>query len=55
MEILDTSGFTAVRASDGGEAVELFEKSQPYEFDIILMDVQMLCETAMRRQSSSAG
>ena len=41
MEILDTSGFTAVRASDGGEAVELFEKSQPYEFDIILMDVQM--------------
>ena len=41
MEILDTSGFTAVRASDGGEAVDLFEKSQPYEFDIILMDVQM--------------
>ena len=41
MEILDTFGFTAVRASDGGEAVELFEKSQPYEFDIILMDVQM--------------
>lgn len=41
MEILDTSGFTAVRASDGGEAVELFEKSQPYEFDIILLEVQM--------------
>lgn len=41
MEILETSGFTAVRAADGGEAVELFEKSPPYEFDIILMDVQM--------------
>lgn len=41
MEILDTSGFTSVRAGDGGEAVELFEKSTPYEFDIILMDVQM--------------
>lgn len=41
MEILDTSGFTSVRAADGGEAVELFAKSQPYEFDIVLMDVQM--------------
>lgn len=41
MEILDTSGFAAVRAADGGEAVELFERSAPYEFDIILMDLQM--------------
>lgn len=41
MEILETSGFTTVRAADGGEAVELFEKSPPYEFDIILMDLQM--------------
>ncbi|EHF01135.1 hybrid sensor histidine kinase/response regulator [Enterocloster citroniae] len=41
MEILAASGFTAVRAADGGETVELFEKSLPYEFDIILMDVQM--------------
>ncbi|WP_367932000.1 hybrid sensor histidine kinase/response regulator [Enterocloster citroniae] len=41
MEILDTSGFTAVRAADGGEVVELFEKSSQYEFGLILMDVQM--------------
>lgn len=41
LEILNTSGFTTVRAVDGGEVVDLFEKSQPYEFDIILMDVQM--------------
>jgi CheY-like chemotaxis protein len=40
-EILAASGFTAIRAADGGKAVELFEKSLPYEFDIILMDVQM--------------
>lgn len=41
MEILDASGFTTVLAADGGEVVELFKKSEPYEFDIILMDVQM--------------
>ncbi len=41
MEILAASDFTAVRAADGGEVVELFEKSTPYEFDIILMDLQM--------------
>ncbi|WP_294146355.1 hybrid sensor histidine kinase/response regulator [uncultured Clostridium sp.] len=41
MEILAASDFTAVRAADGGEVVELFEKSPPYEFDIILMDLQM--------------
>lgn len=41
MEILEASGFTAVLAVDGGAVVELFEKSAPYEFDVILMDVQM--------------
>lgn len=41
MEILDSEGFCTVRASDGGEVVDVFEKSVPYEFDIILMDVQM--------------
>ncbi len=41
MEILNTAGFTTVRAADGGEVVDLFEKSAPHEYDIILMDVQM--------------
>lgn len=41
LEILNTSGFITARAADGGEVVELFEKSAPYEFDVILMDVQM--------------
>lgn len=41
LEILHASGFTTVRATDGREVVELFEKSAPYEFDVILMDVQM--------------
>lgn len=41
IEILDASGFTTVRAADGGEVVEVFEKSAPFEFDVILMDVQM--------------
>ena len=30
-----------MRAADGGEVVELFEKSSQYEFGLILMDVQM--------------
>lgn len=41
IEILDASGFTTVRAADGGEVVKVFEKSAPFEFDVILMDVQM--------------
>lgn len=41
IEILNAAGFTTVRAADGGEVVELFEKSALYEFDVILMDVQM--------------
>lgn len=41
MEILDASGINSVRARDGGEVVKMFEKSTPYEFDIVLMDVQM--------------
>ena len=40
-EILHSAGFTATRAGDGGEVVELFKASALYEFDIILMDVQM--------------
>lgn len=41
MGILDASGFTAVRAADGDEVVGVFEKSAPFKFDVILMDVQM--------------
>ncbi|MCJ7855544.1 ATP-binding protein [Lachnospiraceae bacterium NSJ-143] len=41
LEILKESGFLTAHAADGGRVVEMFEKSAPYEFDIILMDVQM--------------
>lgn len=40
-EILEAEGFSTVRAQDGGEVVDIFVRSAPYEFDIILMDVQM--------------
>ena len=41
LTILDTLGATCESACNGQEAVEKFEKSQPGEFDLILMDVQM--------------
>lgn len=41
MEVLNVPGFSMILARDGGEVVELFEKSAPYEIDVILMDVQM--------------
>lgn len=41
IEILKASGFTVTHAADGGQVVERFEASSPYEFDVILMDVQM--------------
>ncbi len=41
MEILGEEGFDVVRAENGQEAVELFERSTPGEFDVILMDMQM--------------
>ena len=40
-EILTERGFRVVHAENGKEAVELFRKSEPEEFDIILMDMQM--------------
>lgn len=41
LEILKNAGFSAVRANDGGQAVDIFEASSLHEFGIILMDVQM--------------
>lgn len=41
MEMLKTAGFTAFRAADGGQVVEMFKDSSLYEFDFILMDIQM--------------
>ena len=41
MEQLNEYGISCVRASDGRECVEIFEKSEPGDFDGILMDMQM--------------
>lgn len=41
LEILKNAGFSAVRANDGGQAVDIFEASSLHAFGIILMDVQM--------------
>jgi len=41
MKILETRGVHAELARDGEEAVELYEKSGPYHFQAVLMDVMM--------------
>jgi len=41
VKIFGTLGATCDTANDGQEAVEKFEASQPGEYDVILMDVQM--------------
>ncbi len=41
LEILAMEGFETAHASNGKEAVDMFEKSKVGEFDIILMDMQM--------------
>lgn len=41
MEILAMEGAILTRARNGNEAVKLFGESQPYTFDVILMDIQM--------------
>lgn len=38
---LEAAGLNVSRAINGLEAVRLFEKSKPYEYDIILMDIMM--------------
>ena len=40
-EILGDKGIIVTEAWNGAEAVEAFKKSGPYEFDAILMDMQM--------------
>ena len=41
LEVLRSAGFSVSHAPDGGQVVEMFEASEPFAFDIILMDVQM--------------
>lgn len=41
MELLQEEGFEAVHAENGKVALEIFEQSAPFEFDVILMDMQM--------------
>ena len=41
LEILALEGFETAHAKNGKEAVDQFQASEPGEFDIILMDMQM--------------
>lgn len=41
MEVLEEEGFEAVHAENGQIAVDIFKESEPGEFDVILMDMQM--------------
>lgn len=41
LEILKEDGFLVTHARNGKEAVDLFEKSEVYEYGVILMDIQM--------------
>lgn len=40
-ELMNMEGATVERASNGQEAVEMFEKADPGYYDMILMDIQM--------------
>lgn len=40
-EILNLSGIQITIAEDGQQAVDIFRKSDPFTYDIILMDIQM--------------
>ena len=41
MRLLEIKGAIVIRGEDGKRALEIFEKSQTDEYDVILMDVQM--------------
>lgn len=41
MELLQEEGFHAVHAENGKVALDIFSNSEPFEFDVILMDMQM--------------
>ena len=41
VRILEQMGYTVVHGSDGAEAAEIFERSEPGEFSAVLMDIQM--------------
>lgn len=40
-ELLEAEGFHSDGAADGKQVVDMFECSEPYTYDLILMDVQM--------------
>ena len=40
-DLLYDKGAEVVQAADGKEALELFEESAPFSFDVIIMDMQM--------------
>lgn len=41
LKLLKKQGMEVTMANDGKEALELFEKSEPYYYDAVLMDVRM--------------
>ncbi|MDO4177647.1 MAG: response regulator [Phascolarctobacterium sp.] len=41
IEVLQDEGVNVQHAEDGGKVVEMFAKSKPYEYNLILMDVLM--------------